>query len=578
MHALRRISVAAAAVVSLLVPAAPAAAGIWSPIASGTPFDITAVADLPSGSIVYGTASGQVLKDGTSRSANPGASIISLAFSPNGIRGLATATNGRLLRTSDGGDTWSVVSLANTSRAQTTPCLSAPSGASTPTGNLTGAAWSSDTTAYVTATDLGVVLKTTDGGVSWTDVGRQADGHCRVDPNGDLLTDVATVPGSDVAWFVDDAFGATFLTADGLASDATRRSESAVSCFNHLPRLALDADSPDRAFMVDRCDGALQLGTTTDGGTSWELSHRYFAGDPNALRGLNDVAVAGGVALAAGNGGAILIAPNASDVYFQRADGALGTTDWLSVAKRSATHAVVGGRGGALIQTNAATTIPDVVPPAGTVSGPATAVAGVPVTYTANVADDAGGSGIDPAGFAWSAPGLPAAAGNPATITFPSPGFYAITVAFRDLAGNPATSGISVRVDAPIKGPAPAPTPAPAPAPTKAVKTTTATVPGATIRLGTPSTCVAPGRTFRVTLTWKKQKRKGNRFVKVRRADFSVGAARVKIDRKAPFTQTLTIKAGTRPGSKVTVRARAYIKVSKGKSPTKSIATTIKVC
>ena len=74
---------------------------------------------------------------------------------------------------------------------------------------------------------------------------------------------------------------------------------------------------------------------------------------------------------------------------------------------------MIGGRGGRLMLSPTATTMPDIIAPAGTVSGPLTATAGVPVTYTANVADNAGGSGIDPAGFSWSATGLPAADRQP---------------------------------------------------------------------------------------------------------------------------------------------------------------------
>jgi hypothetical protein len=59
-----------------------------------------------------------------------------------------------------------------------------------------------------------------------------------------------------------------------------------------------------------------------------------------------------------------------------------------------------------------------------------------------------GASGIDPAGFAWSAQGVPPAGGNPATFTFPSPGFYLVTVNFKDLAGNTATASLSVTVKA----------------------------------------------------------------------------------------------------------------------------------
>jgi hypothetical protein len=105
-----------------------------------------------------------------------------------------------------------------------------------------------------------------------------------------------------------------------------------------------------------------------------------------------------------------------------------------------------------------------------------------------------------------------------------------------------------------------------------------ATVPGATIDFGLPKACVQPGQTFRVTLRWKRQRRKGNRFVKVTRADFYIGTRRVRIDRRAPFVQTLRVTAGARRGSTITVRARAFIKVKRGKAPKKSIRSTIKVC
>lgn len=112
-------------------------------------------------------------------------------------------------------------------------------------------------------------------------------------------------------------------------------------------------------------------------------------------------------------------------------------------------------------------------------------------------------------------------------------------------------------------------------------KTTTKTVTDkqATYKLGgVPKACINPGATFKVTLKWTRKKRKGNLFVKVRRSDFYIGTKRVKIDKKAPFSQTLTVTASTKRGSTQTVRARAFIKVKKGKSPTKSIKATFKVC
>ena len=105
----------------------------------------------------------------------------------------------------------------------------------------------------------------------------------------------------------------------------------------------------------------------------------------------------------------------------------------------------------------------------------------------------------------------------------------------------------------------------------------TAAVKGATLTLAVPNACIPPGRPFVATLSWKKQRRKGNLFVKVRRVDFIVGTARAKIDKKAPFRQTLRISR-PRAGQTYKLRARAYIKMRRGRSPKKSVVTTLRVC
>jgi hypothetical protein len=153
-------------------------------------------------------------------------------------------------------------------------------------------------------------------------------------------------------------------------------------------------------------------------------------------------------------------------------------------------------------------------------------------------------------------------------------------VTFRDGEGL-KVADLSPLVVAPPPPPPPVAAPPPPPvAPPAAslVKNTTVTVPGATITFGVPRACVRAGSKFRVRLSWKRKKRKGNLFVKVRRADFYIGTKRVKIDRVAPFTQTLTVTAGSQSGSTIRLRARAFIKVRRGKSPTKSIRATIRVC
>ncbi len=127
----------------------------------------------------------------------------------------------------------------------------------------------------------------------------------------------------------------------------------------------------------------------------------------------------------------------------------------------------------------------------------------------------------------------------------------------------------------PVNNPAGDGAAAPAAATTRTVAVTAN---GARISLRLPAGCVKRGGTFRARLTWKKQKKKGNLFVKITRVDFTIGKARAKVDRKAPFTQTLRIASTAAKGKTVTFRARAFIKVKKGKSPKKSISSRIRVC
>jgi photosystem II stability/assembly factor-like uncharacterized protein len=548
---------------ALAVAPATASAGIWTPVASGTSENITAVDYQGDAKLWYTTAAGKIFKNGVQKAAAPGIALNDIAMSPDGSKGIAVGDAGTMRRSIDGGETWSPVAGILT---YDHTCPSTPAAASTTplNQNLVAVAWADDTTAYAVAQAGGSpIVRTTNGGATWTEINRQSNSTCRIN---DELTDVKTIPGSNSVYFIGKSFGDVYFSADGLASSAAHRGE-AVNCFTKRPRLALDEANPNRLVGVDQCPGSLSLEASEDSGTAF--SRFQYPNGSSDIPGQYDVAIGGGTMLSVGDGGSIFNSTDGRNAYAQPADGVLATKDWRAVDVASATRAVVAGVGGAMAQTTSANAIPDLVPPAGTVSGPATATAGTPVTYTANVADNAGGSGIDPAGFAWSATGVPGASGNPATLTFPSAGFYTVVVGFKDLAGNAATASLSVSVSAaPVVAPPKAATP----------RTKTVSVPGAKITLGVPRTCVSPGQTFTVTLTWKKQKRKGNRFVKVRRADFYVGQRRVKIDSRAPFRQTLKVTAGTKAGSTVTVKARAFIKVTRGKSPTKSISSKITVC
>jgi hypothetical protein len=155
--------------------------------------------------------------------------------------------------------------------------------------------------------------------------------------------------------------------------------------------------------------------------------------------------------------------------------------------------------------------------------------------------------------------------------------------------GGGATSRIRLVDTSPAPEPPPVTPPVVPPTPPKPpvvpikvtpppVKKVVVTSNGAQITLAVPRQCIPSGKPFVATLSWKKQKRKGNRFVKVSRTDFYVGKKRLKIDRKAPFRQTLRIP-NPKKGQTYSFRARAFIKMKKGKRvPKKSITTTLKVC
>jgi len=75
----------------------------------------------------------------------------------------------------------------------------------------------------------------------------------------------------------------------------------------------------------------------------------------------------------------------------------------------------------------------------------------------------------------------------------------------------------------------------------------------------------------------KKSTKKGAKKVKVTKVVFSIDGKTVKTDRVAPFKQRLTVKSFV-AGSKHKLKARATIKVRRGKSPTKSVSASFGVC
>jgi len=100
--------------------------------------------------------------------------------------------------------------------------------------------------------------------------------------------------------------------------------------------------------------------------------------------------------------------------------------------------------------TTRATQVPDATPPTGTITGPRSLTVGQFGKYTVGASDNAGGSGIDPASFAWSATRVGCTqTGTTATFAFSTPGTHVVTASFKDIGGNASTATLTVNVAVP---------------------------------------------------------------------------------------------------------------------------------
>lgn len=420
-----RALLAALAVLALSAPAAQA--GIWTAVPSGTTDEISAL-DYPSTSrIVFATTTGKIFEGAPGSTAQvasfPGRQFFDLALNPAGTTGLAAADSGKLYRLSGG--TWSAVNLANTTYNSNCDG-SAHAKDKAPTANLVGVAWSSDSVAWVTSAETGQILKSTDGGASWTEASQQADGTCRISRK---ITDIGPIPGSvDDVYFADNYFGGLWRTSDGLASTAQRRKEF-VNCYDILFRMAVDPAAPNRVVIAGACESYLHEGFTSDSGTTADYTDSTGGN-------IRDVASTDGLFLSVGDAGKIEQTFDGKNVYQQPADGANATKDWRAASFADTTHAAVGGVTGALVVTDQANTAPDVLAPTVQLTGPDNATVGTPVTFTAVATDNAGGSGIRGDGFEWTGTGLQPTTAGTATYSFATAGTYTLTVKARDNAGN----------------------------------------------------------------------------------------------------------------------------------------------
>jgi hypothetical protein len=443
MLTMARLTAALALLAVAILPSS-AAAGIWTPVDSGTTDEITAI-DYRADAMRYVTATGKIFKrTGTAAGAQeasfPGRQFSDVAMSPDGTKGLATADSGKLFRFSGGA--WSEVSLANTTYDHECGGSGDPLPRDqAPTANLLAVEWASNDIAWVVSAARGQILKSTDGGATFADASRTANRTCQVNQN---VTDVAPIPGStgDV-YFVDQNFATVWRTSDALVSAAQQR-ENLVNCFDVVMRVAVDPASPNRVSAAGVCESTLHWGFTADAGTS----KNYTDSTGGKVR---DLAGEAGLFIAVGDAGKIEQTFDGKTVFGQPADGALATKDWRAVDFLDASRAAVGGVTGSLVVSDRANEKPDVVAPTVAINGPATVQAGAPASFTANATDNPGGVGIDPAGFQWTGNGLTPTTAGTATYTFASTGTFTVRVKARDLRGNVSEEAtLVVTVVAPV--------------------------------------------------------------------------------------------------------------------------------
>lgn len=204
----------------------------------------------------------------------------------------------------------------------------------------------------------------------------------------------------------------------------------------------------------------------------------------------------------------------------------------------------------------------NVQPQVGSVSAtPDSVVAGKTVALSVAASD----ANRDPLTTTWNFGDGTTGSGAATSHTYATAGRYTAVATVSDgLAQVQSTAAITVAAR-----PANAPPP---PTTTTVTSSSYGAVFGATV----PHACVHRGAAFTATLSAvKKTKAKGKVLLKVTKVVFSIGKSR-KTDRSAPFRVRLAIPRSAAAGSRLKLRAKAYLVLHGGKRPTKTITTTLK--
>jgi photosystem II stability/assembly factor-like uncharacterized protein len=477
----RSIRLALLLSVFALVPAAAAnAASLWTPITTGTTDNITAISTPTAGELVFATSDGHIyyLNSGgtfTQATLSPTTTedFNSVAMSQDGTNGVAVGNDGTIYYSSDSGEQWTAVTPKP--QVYTSGDCTGWSNEGTVTDTLYSVKYVPGSappyTVYITGNNSDILRATNDGGSgqpTFTEINKSStpfanpattdEANCLADPgyggSGLGFTDTAWI-NSTTGYLLSNSFGNYFETTDGLTDTTGGTTEvSADGSLNgqESDKFALDLSNPSDAWVAGGGGFTEGIDYTTDGGIDWSTATYANTGESNTL---NDIANEGTTVVAVGQNGDIWNSSDGVNFNDQVAAAPNSTTDWNAVAMvPGTTTAYVGGNNGAMVATTRANEPPDLTPPTGTITGPASLATSQFGTYTLHPVDNASGPGLNTSSYVWSIPDQSAQKGTTATFAFSTPGSHTVTATFSDLDGLSNTASITIKVTAPA---APAP-------------------------------------------------------------------------------------------------------------------------
>jgi hypothetical protein len=454
-------------VLSIATLASTARAASWSSIPSGTSSEITAVEYQSDSRFWFATAQGEIFTrqpDGSfTRSFGPtNIRFNDIEFQDGGSIGFAVGAAGQVERSVNGGASWTSVNTvgqpirvaANAAHSTFPNCT-----VSDPLGDVNSVRFAGNGRVWIFAEGSQMAKSepanpaNVGAAGTWIDANDipgtdttpyTGDDQCKINGGiyGEGLADgffPASTP--DVGYIVAASFSTVFSTTNDLATAGQKRPADAGNAGSGARDLAGDPSNPNRMWSVSPDPYGISTAHYTEDGfatsSTWAIGNSGARTFPQ--NGPYDVAFKSGTVLSAGDNGLILTSVDGRTFYYVDAGGPLATEPWRAVSLANAAHGAVGGVGGQLIVSSDANATPDLAPPTVTITGPSTARVGLPVTFTAN-AVDAGGSGIDPNGFTWTAEGSSATSTTASqTLVFTSTGTFDVGVTVHDRAGNVST-------------------------------------------------------------------------------------------------------------------------------------------